>query len=311
MRSARIGLVVALLVGCSTQAHAGPVHFLKKLFGGQRATPTPKPRRAHLITEALAAHVKPETQQNLFSLAHYAGPVAFGSATVVGAWSGKPGKLRALVLTNHHVVAGNHDASTVISFMDGSQSTKSKIVAQSRLLDYALLEVELPDTVQIQPVKLHSDFLHAGEPIYAMGAATSMTDYKVRDFLSVQHGKELQATIDRGEMPEYRTLSTGKMLDDGPTYYRIMNKRRVFQQDTDLAITHGASGGPVFSSKTHELVALNASGGRDKTSSFAGVTTLPYIMYDIGKKLERNKIALRYQDTVGTLYESSQPAPTP
>jgi len=297
-------LALLLVVGLGAHARAAPLAKQERVA------------RAHLLTAALMPHLKVETQTNALSLVHYGGKNGDGSGTVVGAWTGRrPGRVRALILTNNHVVDRNHGRkTTTLTFSDGSVTRRSHVIAKSRFLDYALLEVDLPQRIAesaFRPATPTAHIGEAGDKVYALGAATSMVDFKVKDFLDVSHASELQKAVDRGEVYEHPTISLGKLTTGYPEYLRVPDGSRFFSQSADYAITHGASGGPVFSAKTHMLIGINANGARDEHVTYAGITTTSHVLLDLSRKMARGKIAPRFQDTVGSLLDAAPPDSTP
>jgi S1-C subfamily serine protease len=212
------------------------------------------------------------------------------------------------VLTNRHVTDGNHDPHTALSFADGSQAVgKSTIVAQSRLHDYALLEVELPDTAQItDSLPLASPMLQ-GERVYSLGAATSMIEYGLHGFVGGGHAaiREVGQRLADG-YTDAATIATGVIHTPAPTATRLANGQRSLLHFSDAASAGGVSGGPVFS-KDHFLLGLNVSGYRDSQHSELGITPMEYVMYDLGKKYQRGRIAKGSMDLVSDLLSRVYP----
>jgi S1-C subfamily serine protease len=267
-----------------------------------------RPRRLHLLNRVLG-RMHPDAQRNYYSLVHYQGPKGGGSGVVIGSWAGaNSGTARALVLTNRHVTEGNHDAQTALSFPDGTQSIgKSKVVAWSRVHDYALLEVELPDTAQIaDSLPLASPMLQ-GERIYSMGAATSMIEHGLHGFVAGGYHaiQEVGQRLADGYV-DAATVATGVIHTPGPTWTRLTNGQRTLLHYSDAASAGGVSGGPVFS-KEHYLLGLNVSGYRDGQHSELGITPMEYVMYDLGKKYKRGRIGRDSMDLVGDLLSRVYP----
>jgi hypothetical protein len=295
----RAGLFCLLLL--TSAAHAA---------GDARA---PRPNKAHLLTDHLIVHLHPATRANTQSLVRYQGKIGTGSGVLVGARPGRRGKLDALVLTNRHVIHGNHDFDATVNLMGGGTARLTRVVAQSRFLDYALLAVELPALPNLHVATPTTHIADYGEGIYSLGAATSMTEYKLHDFvrLGAREQASMQAAIDNKELYEFPIISTGKMLNGYPQYGRLSTGARMFQQAADTANAPGSSGGPVFSKQTHELVGLDASGARNLEASESGIVPMSFVLYDLSKKLTRGVIAPRFRDRVGALLESAPPQPAP
>lgn len=302
-------LALAALVATAAiapRAEAGPISFLKRLFpadwaktGNGRAKSV-RPSRVHLLSPGMWGHLSDPAKANAYTLVHYAGAQGNGSGVIVGAWTGRrPGTLRTLVLTNRHVTEGNH-ADHALTLFDGTQVTRSKIVTSSRLLDYSLLEVELPDSAQLREAMPVNQIAPLDTKVYALGAATSMTTYPLKGFLA--GGKAAHDRVEqdiKDGFHEAQVISSGKIIYD-PHVQRVQGLRKLVQVH-NAAGAPGSSGGPVFGGKDHQLIGLNASGYRDETAEESGMIPMAHIMYDLGKKLQRGRIGKASEDTVGDL----------
>jgi S1-C subfamily serine protease len=307
------GALVVGLLALAAPVQAGPLHLLRNLIRGGHAAPNavklPKPGRVHLL-DRVFSRLNPETQQNAYSLVHYAGERGTGSGIVVGAWTGKkPGTLRALVLTNEHVTHDNHKHAA-LTFLDGSQVTSSRVVAKSKLLDYTLVEVVLPGHANIVAAAPDKELPPLGQKVYALGAATSMTSYPLKSFLGGGLKARMKVyTDERKGFDDQNTISSGKVFA-GPTVVRVQGERKLVI-DYDAAAAPGSSGGPVFDTHSQRVVGLHANGYRDDQISASGMIPMGYILYDLGKKFQRGKIAKASQDTVGDLLGQVYPAEAP
>ncbi len=264
----------------------------------------PQQQLARLLTSTLTRRMAPATRASVRSLVQYAGNGALASGVVVGVGADeRTGMRRAWVLTNEHVVGDNPPSTASIAFRSGALGMKPKLIAKSDLLDYALLEVMVPDGGSLHTAKLTADPPQKGDHLYSLGAATSLFEFKVKDFLAVgkQEGATLQRKVDSGRLAIHATISRGRATSDGATYQRVRDGERVvrhYVQQTDLAIAVGASGGPVFSSHAHALVGINSSSGRYRRRFKTDITTLVDLRRDLDKKLQRGEIAARYREPV-------------
>ena len=100
------------------------------------------------------------------------------------------------------------------------------------------------------------------------------------------------------------TISHGRAVA-GPGGHRDEHGGRRVSQLADYASASGASGGPVFSSRTHELISLHRGGYRDRKIQDAGSIPMEMIARDLSKRLTRGKIAAPYQDTVSRFLDAT------
>jgi S1-C subfamily serine protease len=130
------------------------------------------------------------------------------------------------IVTNQHVVSG---ASFVhVSFADGTK-VKARILAQDKLLDLAVIKVDVPAAV-LKPLTLgDSDALRLGDPVMAIG-----NPFGLDRSVSVGVVSGLRRQI---EAPNGFTLSNAIQ--------------------TDAAINHGNSGGPLVDGQGR-VVGVNA-----------------------------------------------------
>ncbi|TDC31492.1 PDZ domain-containing protein [Micromonospora sp. 15K316] len=123
------------------------------------------------------------------------------------------------VITNDHVVAGGTGRASVI-FNDGT-SSPAKLVGQDPESDIAVIKVERSG---LRPVEFgDSDALAVGDPVLAIGSPLSLTNTVTAGIVSA-----LDRTMQAGE-------------PGGPVrYYAAIQ--------TDAAVNHGNSGGPLVDS---------------------------------------------------------------
>ena len=93
----------------------------------------------HLADPHFAARLNSRTRSNLTGTALYSDSKGSATAFLVHAKDG-----RALAVTSHHVPNGE---GGTLQFSDGSVAKMKRIVARSPQLDYALLDVEMPEVV--------------------------------------------------------------------------------------------------------------------------------------------------------------------
>ncbi|NIH40950.1 MAG: PDZ domain-containing protein [Buchnera aphidicola (Periphyllus aceris)] len=131
---------------------------------------------------------------------------------------------KSYVITNYHVVS--HASKIVVSLTNGKEYV-AKIVGTNRKFDLALLK--LIDAKDLPSVKISSsDNLNIGDPVFAIGSP-----YNLKNSV---------------------TLGIISYLE------RIVNPKSIFDNfiQTDAAINHGNSGGPLFNIKG-ELIGINTS----------------------------------------------------
>ncbi|WP_198141754.1 S1C family serine protease [Micromonospora sp. ATCC 39149] len=124
------------------------------------------------------------------------------------------------VVTNDHVVAGGNGKATVV-FNDGSTAGAS-VVGQDPESDLAVIKVS--SATGLRPVEFgDSDALAVGDPVLAIGSPLSLANTVTAGIVSA-----LDRTMQAGE-------------PGGPTrYYAAIQ--------TDAAVNHGNSGGPLVDS---------------------------------------------------------------
>ncbi|NIG99045.1 MAG: PDZ domain-containing protein [Buchnera aphidicola (Periphyllus acericola)] len=131
---------------------------------------------------------------------------------------------KSYVITNYHVIS--HASKIVVSLTDGKEY-EAKIIGKNRKFDLALLQ--LINAKDLPSIKISSsDNLNVGDPVFAIGSP-----YNLKNSV---------------------TLGIISYLE------RIVNSRSIFDNfiQTDAAINHGNSGGPLFNIKG-ELIGINTS----------------------------------------------------
>jgi putative serine protease PepD len=140
------------------------------------------------------------------------------------------------IVTNEHVVDGA--SSITVKFQNG-KSAKATLVGSDMGTDLAVIKVD-PSTTTLVPLTLgNSSTVQTGEAVYAIGSPFGLTE-------------SLSAGI---------VSATGRQIDS-PSGRPITNAIQ-----TDAAINHGNSGGPLFDA-SGDVIGVNAqidseSGGND------------------------------------------------
>ncbi len=124
------------------------------------------------------------------------------------------------LVTNYHVIAGNSEVLVVL----GEAELDAKVLRSDAERDVALLQ--LKGFSNAAPLELARTKPAQGDTLYAVGTPLS---------------EELSHTVTKGILSATRTMK-------GQEYYQ-----------TDAAVNHGSSGGPVFNDQG-ELVAITVSG---------------------------------------------------
>nr|WP_232521377.1 trypsin-like peptidase domain-containing protein [Micromonospora phaseoli] len=207
-----VPLVIALLAGALGGA-LGYAFALRAGAGGPvlGAAPGPVPTLAQRPPESLAGVAERVLPSVVTVRVAGVGGTSEGSGFIV---SGD-----GHVITNDHVVAGGTGKASVI-FNDGS-SAAATVVGQDPESDIAVIKVSRSG---LRPVEFgDSDALAVGDPVLAMGSPLSLANTVTAGIVSA-----LDRTMHAGE-------------PGGPTrYYAAIQ--------TDAAVNHGNSGGPLVDS---------------------------------------------------------------
>jgi len=133
------------------------------------------------------------------------------------------------VLTNEHVVEGVPDKSVSVTFSDAS-TVNGRVVGRDQESDLAVLKVE---RARLTPVVFgDSDTVAVGDPVLAIGAPLALTG-------TVTFG--IVSALDR-------PIETGE-AGGPPRYYAAIQ--------TDAAVNHGNSGGPLFDAEG-QVIGINS-----------------------------------------------------
>ncbi|MFE9652692.1 S1C family serine protease [Micromonospora sp. NPDC006431] len=205
-----VSLITALLAG--SLGSALTYAFLRGSAVTTLGAPSPSaPALAQRKPESLAGVAEKVLPSVVTIRVASLGGTSEGSGFVVSA--------EGHIITNDHVVAGGASKATVI-FNDGS-SAPATVVGQDPESDIAVIKVT---RTGLQPVEFgDSDALAVGDPVLAIGSPLSLANTVTAGIVSA---------VDR-------TMQAGE--PGGPTrYYAAIQ--------TDAAVNHGNSGGPLVDS---------------------------------------------------------------
>ena len=159
-----------------------------------------------------------------------------GSQTQQAEGSGFVYDSRGDIVTNEHVVAGAR--SITVTFWNG-KGAKAKLVGSDSSTDIAVVRVSVPSS-QLHPLRLgDSSSVEVGESVVAIGSPFGLAETVTSGIVSALH----------------RTI-------DSPSQFTIPDAIQ-----TDAAINHGNSGGPLLDT-TGRVIGVNAqihseSGGNE------------------------------------------------
>jgi hypothetical protein len=283
-------LLIAALVlgGLIPQAHAGlrgsrtrqyDKHELKdRILETLRARKSGP--RMHFLTADLRQALPPAVLRNAKATARYQGESNAGTAFLVHR-SGN----RALMMTNFHVSGDQPGPFTHVVFEGWTRGKVLEVVAWSKELDYAIVDVELSEELQdLEPVTLARRFEHRpGARVYGMAghAAEEMlmdgSGNLNRGLISVDEHSE-GAVTDLIKQLELHTMAPGHVLP-GSTRDRARS---------DLAAVEANSGGAICSGDTNHVVGLLST--IEVENGNTGYVRMDRILKDLSKQLHRRKI---------------------
>jgi hypothetical protein len=238
----------------------------------------PTLKRFHLVSSALQKRLSSNTRltHNLQSV----GQLHHGTAFLVE----RPrSDGTALMLTARHVTTSCRPGKTRVQFQPEGMGGKvqsgvfRRVVAQSKKLDYALVEVSLPSQLRkLEPVRF-APSLGSGHRLYSVSYPMfETTQYLARNRQNAHlvRNSFWSGVIPRGRKNRLRikTIASGEDTSSG----RIMPMRTWFslygrplfpisrarqRVNANVPAIGGASGSPVFSSETHEVRGITTVGG--------------------------------------------------
>jgi putative serine protease PepD len=139
---------------------------------------------------------------------------------------------RGDIVTNDHVIAGGSDIR--ISFGDDSRTYPAKVVGEDPSTDVAVLRVDAPQSMLHPLAFAASSDMQPGDPVYAIGNPFGLERTMTAGIVSAV-GRDIQA-------PDGRTIPNAIQ--------------------TDAAINHGNSGGPLLDSSGQVIgIASQIQGG--------------------------------------------------
>jgi hypothetical protein len=240
-------------------------------------------RRFHEITARLSGLLDPPARRNLEAVVRY-GPAGLGTGVLVKGVAGKD--RTGLVLTTQHVL--ERHGTPPILFRGGQEGLILRTVASNQDLDYALLEVELPLEARARPARLRGTRLKARERVYAISAAANPALLSGPSQASTAIGA---ASRRQGEAVPMATIQNGRENGRGDRYSVRMPDRRIESYRFDLPNAPGASGSPVFSRRTHDVVALHWGGTEDPRRWISYGVPMRSILRDLARKLSEGVIS--------------------
>jgi len=252
---------------------------------GSRARPKPwntrirqKARpRFHLVSEGLREKLPQKTRHNVSATGWFRTSAGTGTAFLV---SNIARDGTALVMTNEHVTGSTTKATITFTSKNGDVLVAKMVrnLAFSKQEDASLVEVRFPKPAllsrnTLRPVKISRRDLQANEKVYTTGFSnlTTVVDQGSRDMISAHFGHERgnqsrNNKINRAIRQRMQTIQTGyensgtSSKDLAPTEPKLVDgvERRSYL--LHIPGTGGASGSPVFSANSDELVALYYGG---------------------------------------------------
>jgi hypothetical protein len=194
-------------------------------------------------------------------------------------------------------VAGHRELAAgpgaIVHFPEGTKARTVRILASSRKLDYALVEVELEPETRATPVALRREPLKAGEEVYAISgfANIDLPDGPETGVAVNPANREVVEAALKQEKPFLRSLPTIQMgnVETGiPETVRVPHAIRVVA--TDLPNRPGASGSPVISTTDHRVVALHSSGDPKARPWESSEVPVHMILDHIAAELEGGRV---------------------
>lgn len=287
--------------------HVAPVH------PAPAASPpakTPPNHRLHVLTPELTKRLDPATQSNVAATARWRdGATAF----LVYRRPTPGGPDRALLLTNEHV-AGHRELAAgpgqTVTFPEGAQARTVRILASSRKLDYALVEVELPAETRATPVSLRREQPKAGEGVYAVSgfANIDIPGGPEKGVAVNPANREIVEAAMKQDKRFMRSLPTIQMgnVDTGiPETVRVPHPITVVA--SDLPNRPGASGSPVISQTDHRVVALHSSGDPVARPWQSSEVPIHMILDHVMSELKAGRIPENARDLTRGLLDTTPP----
>lgn len=270
----------------------------------------PTNHRLHVLTPELTKRLDPEAQSNVAATARWRDSA---TAFLVFRRPTPGGPDRALLLTNEHV-AGHRDLAAgpgqTVTFPEGAQARTVRILASSRKLDYALVEVELPAETRAAPVRLRLDQPKAGEGVYAVSGFANI-DIPGGPEKGVAVNPANRAIVeaalkeDKRYMRSLPTIQLGNVETGIPKTIRVPHPITIVA--SDLPNRPGASGSPVISRTDHRVVALHSSGDPRVRPWTSSEVPIHMILDHVTSELKAGRIPEDAHDLTRGLLETTRP----
>lgn len=210
--------------------------------------------------------------------------------------TGPDAKGRALLMTNHHVVDSAAGQFAALEVKGKSERIQTRVVVSSEQLDYALVEVVLPDKTQVTPVTLAKASKGKKDKIYSVGYPSTELLGAEQLAGSDRHWKKATASEPVSKQTDPLTAAADALarsprviaLGKDNRSQVAASEREKNTQYFDVPGAPGASGSPVFSRASHKVVGLlyGASPGKDGKTMVTAVTPMSLILKDVGGKLK-------------------------
>lgn len=252
--SLALAVILALFGAAPGSASTG--ERVKRVQRSRSDLPT---HRFHVLTKRLAARLSPGARGNLGAMARYGG----GTGTIIFTHV-VDGQRRGLLLTNHHVGGGTKfEAGRHVTLAGGQIGKAVRLLGESPEIDYALIEVELPDGAAIQPPRIGTG-AKKGTTVYSLSAKSVLHGQVVRgavhigdrhlvDFLTPLPSKD-------GSRPPKRnaaTIQMGIVKSDDPNRVSYTSGHlKLGSRPSTLPSAPGGSGSGVYSAADHTLVGV-------------------------------------------------------
>lgn len=267
------------------------------LVGGAAFSGRPTLRRCHLVAR-LRPRLAPQTLHNArATLPLIVAKQRQGNEVTVGHGTGflvceADATGRALIMTNEHVVADARGQFAAIPSDNGVVRGQTRVVASSKTLDYALLEVALPAGAGICPVTLARS--PKPKDVYCIGYPSVHQLPPARLGGNPRAWQRATARV-RAPRDVHPMMAAADALGHAPQLIALGRDAQATVAEAsredntayfDLPGGPGASGSPVFSRTTHKAVGLlYGASPTAKGDMAAAVTPMHLILTDLRKQL--------------------------
>ena len=207
--------------------------------------------RFHVLTPRLVQRLSPGARAGVHAVVR----VGLGGRGTGFLVKGVPGQdATGLVLTNEHV--GADAAGETLTFFDGATARVGRVLVASKRLDYALLEIDLPPASTARPARPSDAIVLGGERGYAISASANPFSLSAPARDSLSNARHV-APSGSGLWTIQLAAERGNgLLTCVPVAGSCVNSLSFAAPNAP-----GASGSPIFSARTHEVIALHWGGG--------------------------------------------------